>query len=75
MKKSIKKVAAFALLLGGIAGSASAHIAVGTYCLSLASGPSIGKCVSATYGVECNRYATSGSDCAGNRTVIDNIGG
>ncbi len=75
MKKSIKKVAALALLAVGLAGPASATIYVGTYCLGLASGPSIGKCVSSTYGVECNRYATSGSDCAGNRTVIDNVGG
>lgn len=77
--KKLKKFAAIALVAAGIgAGVASTANAYqtyyGTYCLSLASGPAIGSCVTSTYGHNCDHSTLAGSQCAGWREVYDYVG-
>ncbi|WP_158797574.1 hypothetical protein [Pedobacter sp. L105] len=72
----MKKLISSLVVAVAFAGTAYAGgIFISTACLSLASGPAVGFCTAGTYGNECNHSATSGSQCAGTRTIIDNVGG
>ncbi len=73
--KNMKKFFAALIIAAGICSTANAvQTYHGTYCLSLASGPAIGSCVTSTYGYDCDHSTLAGQQCAGWRDVYDYVG-
>jgi len=70
----MKKFFSALLVAGAFIAPASAQIYISTSCLSNPSFPTVGYCVSSSYGTDCNHYAGSGTACVGFRTIVDKLG-